>query len=121
VRTNHRHGGHRPRSMPVKRFLLRYAREKDLALFTAAGRSRAPTRRRSCPCGWWFRLTYSPSSKRLLDRRSLVSAFLLIDMVTASVTTSIGMFQLPPVWCRRHEDPAVCHGGWLEPAGWIFA
>jgi len=42
---------------PVKHFLLRYAREKDLALFTAPDRFRAPMRPMICPCGWWFRLT----------------------------------------------------------------
>jgi type III secretory pathway component EscR len=44
--------------------------------------------------------------------------FLLIDMVTASITTSIGMFQLPPVVVSTPlEDSAVCDGGRLEPAG----
>ena len=48
--------------------------------------------------------------------------FLLIDMVTAAITTSIGMFQLPPVVVSTPlEDPAFCDGGWLEPAGEFVA
>ena len=44
--------------------------------------------------------------------------FLLIDMVTASITTSIGMFQLPPVVVSTPlKILAVCDGGWLESAG----
>jgi flagellar biosynthetic protein FliP len=61
-------------AQPVKRFLLKYAREKDLALFTAAGQIPRPN---------------TPDD--------LPMRVVLIDIVTASITTSIGMFQLPPV------------------------
>ena len=83
---------------PVKAYMLRYAREKDLAVFASAG------------------LTVRPRSKEELPIQVVVPAyvlselkagfqigavlflpFLLVDVVVASVTTSIGMLQLPPV------------------------
>ncbi len=50
-------------SQPVKHFMLKYAREKDLALFTAAGQIPGPIRPTTCPCALWFRPTSSPNSK----------------------------------------------------------
>ncbi|MFN7937914.1 MAG: flagellar type III secretion system pore protein FliP [Bryobacteraceae bacterium] len=85
-------------SRPVRDFLLRFSREKDIQLF--------------------LEITHSPApqSPRDLDVRILVPAyilselrtgfqigavlffpFLIIDLVVASVTLSIGMVQLPPV------------------------
>jgi flagellar biosynthetic protein FliP len=48
-------------AQPIKHFLLRYAREKDLALFTSAGQIPVPINRTTCPCGWWSRPTYFPN------------------------------------------------------------
>ena len=49
---------------------------------------------------------------------ALYLPFLVVDMVVASITTSVGMLQLPPVVISTPaEDPFVCDGGWLEPAG----
>ena len=85
-------------AQPVKHFMLRYAREKDLALFTAAGQIARPNTpddlpmQRRDPGLHSFR-----TESRLRHRRGLFLPFLLIDMVTAAITTSIGMFQLPPV------------------------
>jgi len=85
-------------SLPVKRFLLRYAREKDLALFTAAGQVARPNAPDELP----MRVVVPAYILSELKAGFSIGAvlflpFLLIDMVTASVTTSIGMFQLPPV------------------------
>ena len=85
-------------AQPVKRFLLRYAREKDLALFAAAGQVARPNTPDELP----MRVVVPAYILSELKAGFSIGAvlflpFLLIDMVTASVTTSIGMFQLPPV------------------------
>ncbi|MFB3826442.1 MAG: flagellar type III secretion system pore protein FliP [Bryobacteraceae bacterium] len=83
---------------PLRGFWLKFAREKDIRFFLEVSRSPAPR---------------SPSD---LDLRVLVPAyilsemkagfqigavlflpFLVIDLVVASVTLSVGMIQLPPV------------------------
>ena len=85
-------------AQPVKLFLLRYAREKDLALFTAAGQIPRPDKPGDLP----MRVVVPAYILSELKAGFSIGAvlflpFLLIDMVTASITTSIGMFQLPPV------------------------
>ena len=85
-------------SRPVKHFLLRYAREKDLALFTAAGQVERPAAPDDLP----MRVVVPAYILSELKAGFSIGAvlflpFLLIDIVTASITTSIGMFQLPPV------------------------
>jgi len=85
-------------TVPVKHFLLRYAREKDLALFTAAGQIPRPNRPDDLP----MRVVVPAYILSELKAGFSIGAvlflpFLLIDIVTASITTSIGMFQLPPV------------------------
>jgi flagellar biosynthetic protein FliP len=85
-------------SQPVKHFLLKYAREKDLALFTAAGQVARPAKADDLP----MRVVMPAYILSELKAGFAIGAvlflpFLLIDMVTAAVTTSIGMFQLPPV------------------------
>ena len=83
---------------PVKHFMLHYAREKDLALFTAAGQISRPNTPDDLP----MRVVVPAYVLSELKAGFAIGAvlflpFLLIDMVTASITTSIGMFQLPPV------------------------
>jgi flagellar biosynthetic protein FliP len=85
-------------AQPVKLFLLRYARERDLALFTAAGEIPRPARPTDLP----MRVVVPAYILSELKAGFAIGAvlflpFLLIDMVTAAITTSIGMFQLPPV------------------------
>lgn len=85
-------------AQPVKHFLLRYAREKDLALFTAAGQVPRPARPDDLP----MRVVVPAYILSELKAGFAIGAvlylpFLLVDMVTAAITTSIGMFQLPPV------------------------
>ena len=85
-------------SQPVKQFLLRYAREKDLALFAAAGQLPQPNSPEDLP----MRVVIPAYILSELKAGFTIGAvlflpFLLIDMVTAAITTSIGMFQLPPV------------------------
>ncbi|WP_109484661.1 flagellar type III secretion system pore protein FliP [Occallatibacter savannae] len=85
-------------SKPVKHFLLRYARQKDLALFAAAGQVERPNAPDDLP----MRVVIPAYILSELKAGFAIGAvlflpFLLIDMVTAAITTSIGMFQLPPV------------------------
>jgi flagellar biosynthetic protein FliP len=85
-------------AQPVKVFLLRYAREKDLELFASAGQIPRPNTATDLP----MRVVIPAYILSELKAGFAIGAvlflpFLLIDLVTASVTTSIGMFQLPPV------------------------
>ena len=85
-------------SQPVKHFLLRYVREKDLAVFAAAGQIERPNSPDDLP----MRVVIPAYILSELKAGFSIGAvlflpFLLIDMVTAAITTSIGMFQLPPV------------------------
>ena len=85
-------------AMPVKRFLLHYAREKDLELFAAAGQVGRPDAPDDLP----MRVVVPAYILSELKAGFSIGAvlflpFLLIDLVTASITTSIRMFQLPPV------------------------
>lgn len=83
---------------PLRTFLLHYVREKDVGLFVELSNQQRP---------------HSPDelSLRVLVPAYILSElragfqigavlflpFLVIDMVVASITTSIGMLQLPPV------------------------
>lgn len=85
-------------TQPLKTFLLKFAREKDIALMVEA--TKAPRPR-----------TASDVDLRVLVPAYVLSElkvgfqigavlflpFLVIDLVVASVTLSIGMVQLPPV------------------------
>jgi flagellar biosynthetic protein FliP len=83
---------------PPRLYMLRYAREKDLELFTSAALISKPNRPQDLP------LRVIAPAYMLSELKAgfeigaiLFLPFLLVDMVVASVTTSIGMFQLPPV------------------------
>jgi flagellar biosynthetic protein FliP len=83
---------------PPKRFMLRYAREKDLALFTSAGLVAKPNKPEDLP----LRVVVPAYMLSELKAGFEIGAvlflpFLLVDMIVASITTSIGMYQLPPV------------------------
>jgi len=85
-------------SGPPKLFMLKYAREKDLALFSSASMIAQPKTPDDLP----LRVVVPAYMLSELKAGFVIGAvlflpFLLIDMVIASITTSIGMFQLPPV------------------------
>ena len=85
-------------SGPVRNFMLSYAREKDLALFVEMSRSPRPQNADEIP----MRVVIPAYILSELKTGFQIGAvlflpFLVIDLVTASVTTSIGMLQLPPV------------------------
>jgi flagellar biosynthetic protein FliP len=85
-------------SKPLKTFLVRFAREKDVKLFLDLSHAQAPH-------------NVSDLELRILIPAYILSElkagfqigavlfmpFLIIDLVVASVTLSVGMVQLPPV------------------------
>jgi flagellar biosynthetic protein FliP len=83
---------------PVKHYLLRYAREKDLAVFASAGMTERPKTKDDLPMQVVVPAYILSELKAGFQIGAvLFLPFLLIDIVVASVTTSIGMMQLPPV------------------------
>lgn len=83
---------------PVKVYMLHYAREKDLALFASAAMVSRPQKPDDLP----LRVVVPAYMLSELKAGFEIGAvlflpFLLVDMVVASITTSIGMYQLPPV------------------------
>lgn len=85
-------------TQPVKMYMLRYAREKDLALFVSAGMSQRPQKREDLSMSVVVPAYILSELKAGFQIGAvLFLPFLLVDLVVASVTTSIGMLQLPPV------------------------
>lgn len=85
-------------STPLREFMLHYTREKDLALFVEMSQQPRPKGPEDLP----MRVVIPAYILSELKTGFQIGAilflpFLVIDMVTASVTTSIGMMQLPPV------------------------
>jgi flagellar biosynthetic protein FliP len=84
--------------VPVKEYMLRYAREKDLEVFAAAGLTARPQSRADLPIQVVIPAYILSELKAGFQIGAvLFLPFLLVDLVVASVTTSVGMMQLPPV------------------------
>ncbi len=83
---------------PPKAYMLHYAREKDLALFVSASMTQRPARPEDLPMRVVVPAYILSELKAGFEIGAvLFLPFLLVDMVVASITTSIGMYQLPPV------------------------
>jgi flagellar biosynthetic protein FliP len=83
---------------PVKEYMLHYAREKDLAVFAAAAMTARPATRSDLPLPVIVPAYILSELKAGFQIGAILFLpFLLVDLVVASVTTSIGMMQLPPV------------------------
>ncbi len=83
---------------PVRQFMLRFARQKDLALFVELAKLPPPRSPRDLP----FRVVAPAYILSELRAGFQIGAvlflpFLVIDLVVAAITTSVGMMQLPPV------------------------
>lgn len=83
---------------PLRAFLVRFAREKDVRLFVEIAREPAPRN----PGDLDLRVLIPAYILSELKAGFQIGAilylpFLVIDLVVASVTVSIGMMQLPPV------------------------
>jgi flagellar biosynthetic protein FliP len=83
---------------PVKTFLLRFAREKDIKLFVDLTHSPAPAKPSDVPLSALAPAYVLSELKAAFQIGAvLFLPFLIIDLVVASVTLSVGMVQLPPV------------------------
>lgn len=83
---------------PLQTFLLRFAREKDIKLFVEIAREPAPR----TPADLGLKVLVPAYILSELKTGFQIGAvlflpFLIIDLVVASVTLSVGMVQLPPV------------------------
>ncbi len=85
-------------SEPIKTFLLKFAREKDIQLFMDLSHAPAPAKPGDVPMSALLP-AYVVSELKVSFQIGAVLflPFLIIDLVVASVTLSIGMVQLPPV------------------------
>jgi flagellar biosynthetic protein FliP len=84
--------------VPLRQFMLRYTREKDLALFLSIAKQPKPRDLRDLP----MRIvipSYMISELKTAFQIGFVLfiPFLVIDMVVASILLSMGMMQLPPI------------------------
>ena len=84
--------------VPLREFMLRYTREKDLALFINIAKEKRPAH----PKDLSMRIvipSYMLSELKTAFQIGFVLfiPFLVIDMVVAAVLLSMGMMQLPPV------------------------
>lgn len=85
-------------SEPLRHFMLKFVREKDAALFTGLAKLPPPRTPDDLP----MRVVAPAYILSELKVGFQIGAvlflpFLVIDLVVASITTSVGMLQLPPV------------------------
>ncbi|MGA2136230.1 MAG: flagellar type III secretion system pore protein FliP [Bryobacteraceae bacterium] len=88
----------REAAQPLRQFWLRFAKEKDIALFLEISRAPAPR----TPDDLDLKILIPAYILSELKASFQIGAilylpFLVIDLVVASVTISVGMIQLPPV------------------------
>jgi flagellar biosynthetic protein FliP len=85
-------------SGPIKTFLLRFAREKDIQLFLQLSHAPAPATPADVPLTALMPAYVLSELKAAFQIGAvLFLPFLVIDLVVASVTLAVGMVQLPPV------------------------
>jgi flagellar biosynthetic protein FliP len=83
---------------PLRKFMIHYVREKDVALFIELAKEPRP----ASPDDLSMRVLLpayilSELKAGFQIGTVLFLPFLIVDMVVASITTSVGMLQLPPV------------------------
>jgi flagellar biosynthetic protein FliP len=84
--------------IPVREFMTHYVREKDVELFLEMAKEHRPANKDDIS----FRVLLPAYILSELKAGFQIGAvlflpFLVVDMVVASITTSVGMMQLPPV------------------------
>jgi flagellar biosynthetic protein FliP len=83
---------------PLRRFMLRQTREKDLALFIGATGAARPENPGDVPPTALLPAFLISELKTAFQMGFLIYVpFLILDMVVASVLTSMGMITLPPI------------------------
>jgi flagellar biosynthesis protein FliP len=85
-------------SVPLRQFMLRYTREKDLALFLNIAKEPKPRDSQDLPMRVVIPSFMISELKTAFQIGfALYVPFLVIDMVVASILLSLGMMQLPPI------------------------
>jgi flagellar biosynthetic protein FliP len=83
---------------PVKAFMLRQTREKDIALFLKLSKEQVPAKPMDLPIKVVVPAFAISELKTAFEIGFLIFIpFLIIDMVVASILLSMGMMMLPPV------------------------
>ncbi len=83
---------------PIREFMLRQTREKDVALFVHLAKEERPTRPEDVPNRVLVPAFVLSELKTAFQIGFLLFVpFLIIDMVVASVLLSMGMMMLPPI------------------------
>ena len=83
---------------PLREFMLRQTREKDLALFVRLAKLPAPPSRENVPLHVLVpAFTISELKTAFQMGFLLYVPFLIIDLVVASTLMSMGMFMVPPI------------------------
>jgi len=83
---------------PVRNFMLKQTREKDLALFVKMGKINKPKNEEDIPTMILIpAFVISELKTAFIIGLLLFVPFLIIDMVVASVLLSMGMMMLPPI------------------------
>lgn len=85
-------------SVPMRNFMLRFVRQKDVALFVELSGQPRPAKPQDLP------MRVVAPAYLLSEMKAgfqigavLFLPFLVVDLVVAAITTSVGMLQLPPV------------------------
>lgn len=85
-------------SKPIRKFMIRQTREKDLALFVDIARIKRPKNVDDVPTTVLIPAFVISELKTAFQIGMLLYVpFLVIDMVVASVLLSMGMMMLPPI------------------------
>ena len=84
--------------IPLREFMFKQTREKDLMLFLELARVNKPKTRKDVPT-WVLIPSFMVSELKTAFQIGfmLYLPFLIIDMVVASVLMAMGMMMLPPV------------------------
>ncbi|HVB88419.1 MAG TPA: hypothetical protein VNK23_17290 [Candidatus Dormibacteraeota bacterium] len=85
-------------SVPMRDFMLKFTREKDLALFTSMAQIPRPREPSDLPMRVVIPAYIISEMKAGFQIGAvLFLPFMVVDVVVAAITTSVGMLQLPPV------------------------
>jgi len=83
---------------PLKKFMLKHTREKDLALFVHLSKSPKPATRMDVPLEILTPAFIISELKTAFEIGFLIFIpFLIVDLVVASILLAMGMMMLPPV------------------------
>jgi len=85
-------------SSPLKEFMLKHTREKDLGLFVSLSKSPKPATRMEVPLEVLVPAFVISELKTAFEIGFLIFLpFLIVDLVVASILLAMGMMMLPPV------------------------